>query len=624
VGSRRRRLRGTLLLVVGTLLTGLMLAVALTDGLHKLELDTVDARFGIRGPEAPPEDIMTVDIDDRTFDELGVQWPFPRRMHARVIDVLRRAGAHVIAYDVQFTEPTTLRQDNALIDAVGRARGRVVLATSEVNEFGEAAVFGGADVVRDVGARVGNALLPNDDDGINRRIPYSLDGLESFAVAAVEVADRRPVSPELFEDGTAWIDYHGPPGVVRSVSFSEVYRGEVSPERLRDTIVVIGLTAPSLQDIHPTSASGEEPMSGVEVQANAISTVRRALPLRDTPEWLDAVLVVLLGLLVPVASLRLARRFGGPAAVLVVVVLAAATALLYAGAAQLAFGAGLILPVIYPLGAVALCTIGVLAIETAAAAFERERTRELFSRYVPESVVDEVLDSTDDDLCLAGTRLQSTIVFCDLRAFTGFAELRPAEQVIAVLNRYLSEMSEAIRIREGTLVAFQGDGIMAAFGAPVEQFDHADRALDAVRDMAGPRLSALNAWIRDQKLGDGFRMGVGVNSGVVMSGNIGCEWRLEYAAIGDTVNTASRLEAMTKDSPHQVLISETTRAMLRRDASDLRYVDAVTVRGKQVKANLWTLELPAPTAETAGPQVVRLSAAAPRQRAWPRAGGRAR
>ena len=122
-------------------------------------------------------------------------------------------------------------------------------------------------------------------------------------------------------------------------------------------------------------------------------------------------------------------------------------------------------------------------------------------------------------------------------------------------------MSDAILDNGGTLVAYMGDGIMAVFGAPLEQADHADRALAAAREMAGERLARFNAWLAEEGHGDGFAMGIGLNTGDVMSGNVGSERRLEYTAIGDTTNTAARLEGMTKGTPHQVFLSESTRAL---------------------------------------------------------------
>jgi adenylate cyclase len=597
VWSNPQRLRAVLVLGVGAVLTGLVMLLAVTDPLRQLELDTVDARFGLRGNQPPPRDIVDVNIDARTFQALQEQWPFPRKIHARVIDELRRAGAKAIAYDVQFTEPTTPRQDEALMSAVGRAKGRIVLATSEVNEFGESAIFGGEATLKSLGARSGNALFTPDADGIIRRIPTRVDGLKSLALATAEVAEHRPIPAAELGGASPWIDFHGEPGTVTSVSLSDVYDGRVDRALFRDKVVVVGATATSLQDDTPTSAAAEEPMSGVETHANGISTILRGTPLDEAGMGIRLALVALLGMVVPAVAVRRRSR-RGVRTFLLAILLALGVGAIYLIAARVAFGAGLILPIVYPLLALFVSMVGVAQVELTTTVIERDRVRERFARFVPERIVDDVLSAADDDLCLGGVRVQSTVVFCDLRDFTAFAELRPADQVIDTLNCYLSEMSEAIRARGGTLVDYQGDGIVAAFGAPLEQVDHADRALDAVRDMAGPRLDALNAWVRRHNVGPGFRIGIGVNSGIVMSGNVGCKFRLEYTVIGDTANTASRLESMTKQLPHQVLISDSTRAMLRSEPTDLVYVDAVEIRGKQVKTILWTLDA-APTREEA-------------------------
>jgi adenylate cyclase len=220
---------------------------------------------------------------------------------------------------------------------------------------------------------------------------------------------------------------------------------------------------------------------------------------------------------------------------------------------------------------------------------ERERVREVFSRFVHEHVVDEVLKRTDDDLRLGGVTLDGTVMFGDLRDFTPFAESLPADTVIEVLNRYVSEMSDAILDNGGTLVAYMGDGIMAVFGAPIEIAGHADCALAAAREMLYSRLPHFNEWLKENGLGDGFRMGIGLSSGPIVSGTVGSERRLEYTTVGDTTNTASRLEAMTKGTPHCVFIAESTRLSLRRPAEDLVFVDELDVRGKRSKVRLWTL-----------------------------------
>jgi adenylate cyclase len=218
---------------------------------------------------------------------------------------------------------------------------------------------------------------------------------------------------------------------------------------------------------------------------------------------------------------------------------------------------------------------------------------------VPVAVVDEVLKRTDDDLRLGGVRLTGTVLFSDLRGFTSFAEAMPADRVIEVLNRYLSEMSDAILDNGGTLVAYMGDGIMAVFGAPIEAEDHADRALAAAREMLEQRLPEFNSWIRESGLGDGFTMGIGLNSGPLMSGNVGSSRRLEYTAVGDTTNTASRLEAMTKGTSYSLLVAESTHGFLTRPAPDLVFVDELAVRGRLSSIRLWTLGPRLPTSEEA-------------------------
>jgi PAS domain S-box-containing protein len=220
---------------------------------------------------------------------------------------------------------------------------------------------------------------------------------------------------------------------------------------------------------------------------------------------------------------------------------------------------------------------------------ERARVRDVFSRFVPEAVVEELLLQTGGSIRLGGETRTGTIMFTDLRGFTTFSESRPAEEVIEVVNRFLSEQTDAIMANGGTIIAYMGDGIMAAFGAPIEQDDHADRALAAARELVGVRLPALNAWMRERGLGDGFRMGVGLNSGSFVSGNVGHERRLEYTAIGDVTNTAARIQELTKGTPHMLLFSDPTLEALASQPDDLVAFGDAEIRGRKAAARLWSL-----------------------------------
>ncbi len=583
--AKRQRLRTTTFLLIAAFSALIALGVYGPGALDPLELDTVDARFDARGERPAPASVAVVGVDTTSFNELDDQWPYPRSLHAKAIEKLKADGAKVIAYDVEFIEQTEPEEDTALIEAVDAARP-MVLAAGETGPGGKTLVFGGDDVVKSVGARAGHSGIRPDNAAFVRSVPYSRDELKSFAVVAAETAIRKPVSDKRFTEPSdeAWIDYAGPPGTVLTVPFSRVVNGKFEPGTFKNRVVVVGATAATLKDRYPTSTTTRDGlMAGPEIQANAIDTVLRGLPLQSTPAWLEVLLVVATSIVTPLLAIFL--RFG------VALVLSLVLAVAYLVAAQLAFDAGWIVPVVVPLFGLAIASVFSTAGHALMSAAERQRTRDVFARFVPEAVVDDVLAQTGDDLRLGGQRREGTVLFCDLRGFTSFAEWLEPDRVIEVLNEYLSEMSDAIMQREGTIVAFMGDGIMAVFGAPLAHEDHADRALAAAQDMLTVRLPRFNDWLFKHGFEHTFRMGIGLNSGTVMSGNVGSRTRVEYTAIGDTTNTASRIESMTKDEDVQLLVSGATRDALRDPdlAAALRAVAERAVRGREEPITLFTL-----------------------------------
>jgi len=577
-GLRRRRELAILLVVLGA--AAIAVAAYATHLMRALEQQSVDARFSVRGTQEQPREFALVEVDDRTFSELGVQWPYPRSEHAQVIDRLREAGAKAIAVDIQFTEPTTPKEDNALVEAVARAGG-VVLSTTETDR-GESRIFGGEEVVNEIGARAANTVVKPDAGGVIRKMHYEIDGLVSFGVAVAEAAGAEKIDPaEMEGDGEAWIDYRGPPKTFAHYSYSRVLAGKVPASAFRGKTVIVGASVPSLQDVHPTSTSGDELMPGPEIQANAAWTALHGFPLTSSGVFVDLLVILLLAAVPAAVTVRL-----NP---LPALLLAVALALLYTVAVQVAFDSGTVLPFVYPLLGLVVSALGALAVNYVLDAFERQRVHDTFARFVPAAVVSEVLARTDEDLRLGGERRETTILFSDLRGFTSYSEQLAPEAVIEVLNRYLGEMSDAIMDHGGTLVAYMGDGIMALFGAPLEQPDHADRAVAAAREMLEMRLPRFNEWMEGAGMGRGFDMGIGLNTGTVMTGQVGSERRVEYTAIGDTTNTASRLEGMTKGSGHQAFIADSTRAALQREVADLELVGEFEVRGRTQPITVWTL-----------------------------------
>jgi adenylate cyclase len=576
-----RRLRRTLLAAVALFAVGTVIVLDATGAFDRAELSTVDARFEIRGARAVPNDVVVLGIDDVTFDELKERWVFSRRTFAKALAGVASDHPRAIVYDVEFAERSKDTLGDNMLILNTRKAGNVVLSATEVGKKGATKIFGGAEGQKFARATIGNGLLPEGSTGTLRRLPYQIDGLRTLSVATVERVTHKPVDRKRLAGDGAWIDYSGPPGHVRYVSFSRAVKRTFKPGSFRNRIVVIGAVAPSLQDRHPTSWPAGE-MAGPEIHANAIDTLLRGAPLHDTGGTAD-LLIALALTIVPLLLGIFLRPF-------VALALGLGAAVLYAVVAQIAFGRELILPVVVPLVGLAIALVGTLVVHYLTASVERAQTRDLFSRFVPDSVVAQVLEraDTEDDVRLGGELLTATVLFSDLRGFTSFAEGREPAEVIGVLNRYLTEMSDAILDHDGTLVAYMGDGIMAVFGAPIASDDHADKALGAAREMLD-RLERFNEWLRSEGLGDGFKMGIGLNTGDVMSGNVGSARRLEYTTIGDTTNSAARLEGMTKGTPYQLFVADSTRSRLAAPPDDLESLDELEVRGRKGAMKVWAL-----------------------------------
>jgi CHASE2 domain-containing sensor protein len=335
-----------------------LIAYVLDPGwLQRAELMTVDGRFALRGDVPVERDIVIVDLDDSSLAALGGgAGRIPRRFHARMIDRLRAAGAAVIAYDIEFRESTPA--DASLRRAIDRAGPQLVLAATLINSEGQAEILGRPS--GELSANVGYAGLPLAADGAYRQVDESvgLPGaerlesgagmLESFAVVAARLAAQPPV-----HFGRAWIDYHGPAGMFRSYRFTDVLRG-ADPNRFEHKIVVVGTSARKQNDLHPTAHGGGRVMSGAEIQANAISTLRRGRPLRSLGAAADVALIVLLGVLPAIFLIALPPKLAGG-------ILALAT-VAYLAVAQVLFAAGWVLPDANPLLGLLVSAVGVVAL----------------------------------------------------------------------------------------------------------------------------------------------------------------------------------------------------------------------------------------------------------------------
>jgi CHASE2 domain-containing sensor protein len=355
------------LLAVAAIAAGIASVAQVTGAIDGLEQDSLRLRFEARDtPRA--DDVAVVAIDDTTFGDLRTQWPFKRSLHGRAIEQLHRAGAREIVYDVQFTEPTTPREDGALYDSIDRAGG-AVLVTGETDGHGHTNILGGDENLKAAHSRAAAGDLTNDSNGTIARFPRSVGGLDSVAVTVAERAGK-PLGADAFDGGSQWIDFRGGPRSIPTLPFSDVVRGQFDPSAVRGKVVVVGVATPTLQDVHSTPVGGSELMAGAEVQANAIWTALHGNPLRSVPAWLDWLLVGLMALVAPL--LRLFLRIVASTA------LAGLVAVAWILIGEVAFDAGTVLTVVAPL--IALCggAVGAIVASHLTETFERRRVaREL-------------------------------------------------------------------------------------------------------------------------------------------------------------------------------------------------------------------------------------------------------
>lgn len=393
----RQRVLG--LLAVGLVAAAAGLASHAGGLLNWLERSAVDARFTLRGGEHPPSDVVVVGIDNDSLGGLP-QYPFSRSLHARVLENLHAAGARLIVYDISFDRPTTPSADQALLEAARRA-APVVFSTSLVAPSGATQVLGGDANLRSVGARAAQPDLAPDPDGVLRHMLDQVNRLPTIAAVVAQTLRGRPADPNQLRGG--WIDFTGPPGTVRNLSFLKVLRGDFDPALVRGRVVVVGATASILQDLHSTPVGS--PMTGPEVQANAISTALNGFPLRSPPGFVTVLLVILLALLAPIAAVRLGTLGVGA--------LGVGALALWSVVTLLAFDWGAVLDYSDPLLALMGGTGGTVGLGMWADSRERRRLRVLFAGGA-SGVVDQVLHAPGErplepTAIIAGYQLEQVV-----------------------------------------------------------------------------------------------------------------------------------------------------------------------------------------------------------------------
>lgn len=565
------------------LVVGALVLLGVLDG---LERGALNAFFELRGPRAPRAPIAIVSVDEASFDELNLQWPWPRALHARFLDILSRGKPAAVGFDIVFPEPSArgAADDRALGAAVARA-GNVVLAAALTKTYVPGAGVKESlnppiETIRRGAGGVGFANFTQESDAFIRAAaltqPFQDRRLESFDLQLYRLAERAglPVRP-LPDRNSFYINFRGAPRTFPTIPYYQVLNGEVSPERFAGHLVLIGATSPILHDLFPTPFAPDGRMPGVEIHANVLETLLQGIPLQRAPRDWSLVLALAAALLAVRLTDRLRPLLG------LAVVLAGIG--LYVAACFAAFVWGRLW---MDVAAVPLALLAGHAATTVENFLREQREKRRLSRFFSPTVVAEVVRHKED-MQLGSSRRLTTVLFSDIRGFTSMSEKMSPEDVAAFLREYLTVMTDAVFAEGGTVDKYIGDAIMALWNVPMEQPDHAARAVRTALAFQ-ERLKPLAARFHEQYGGD-LRCGVGINTGEAVVGTIGSEQRLEYTAIGDTINLGSRLESITKDFKVPIVLSETTREYLGPEFIT-RYLGEVKVKGKEIAVKIYTVE----------------------------------
>jgi adenylate cyclase len=554
---------------------GLAIPVAYLMGmLAPLERWGYDLQFQLRGPRPPEFPIVLVAIDEDSFDELDLPWPWPRDVHARFLDRVAAAGPAVIGLDIVFAEPSARgpEDDRVLADAIGRA-GRVVLAAAltVVQEAGYQKVDLNPPIppLRERAAGFGPVNIVPDPDAVVREVRlrhmHQSRDFPSFTLEVYRVAKQAGLAVGPFDAAALRVNYRGGPRTFLTIPYHRVVNGDVPPETFAGKIVLVGATSLVLHDLYRTPFALRGDMPGVEIHANTLETMFRGIPIRKVPR------LAIVGLALAAGALAIwtAQRLPAPRALAVVLLAGAA----YGGVSLAAFAWAHVSSDVGAVSAALLLAFGASVVE---AVIREQRERRRLARFFSPGVVGEVIRQRDSG-GLECARRTITVLFSDIRGFTSISEKMSPEEVAAFLREYLTTMTEIVFKHGGTVDKYMGDGLMALFNVPLEQPDHAERAVRAALEFQ-ERLSALSGRFR-AKYGADLRCGIGINTGEAVVGIIGSEQRLEYTAIGDAVNLGSRLESLTKEVKASIVISESTwREVRGRFAT--RALGEVAVRGK--------------------------------------------
>jgi len=619
--------------------------------LKGVELRTIDLRFNYRGSVfnfADSSDIVIVAIDESSLDRAPHRWPWPRSYYAKLLRNLKKAGAKIVAFDINFDSPDRNPENDAEFRRAVEEVGNVVLAGREAKGAAlkgriiEAKNFLRNIFIGTMGSYPGIVEVLRDYDGVCRRyVPVFSAGdtvFPSFGLAILllyygltidSVYDLPPRHPfengffkignlkiPKFDDKTWLINFAGPAGTFKYISLidvlddedfktkDELIYGDINtfdnPEFgllhdkvFKDKIVIVGSAIPEfkgeLGDLLPSPFVKDESnlMYGVEIHANAVATIleqKFIVKISGFASFLIIFMISLLSFALAVGVRHLKIRPEFLTEIFGVLSLILLF-VLWSFVVIISFNNNFLLPVVSPVLGGTIAYIGSIVYQYLTERKQKKLIKTIFGYYVHPSVVNQLV-SNPELVRLGGEKREMTVLFSDLWNFTTISEAYPPEFIFNLLNEYFDSMTKVVFKYGGTLDKYIGDAIVAFWGAPIYYEDHALRACLCALKMQFELEKLRIRWEKEGK--PLLHMRIGINTGEMIVGNIGGYGRFNYTVIGDSVNLGARLEAINKEFGTSIIISEYTYEKVK-GFFKVREIGEITVKGKTKPVKIYEL-----------------------------------
>lgn len=578
--------KSNLLIILETLLVGVLTFILIfSNSLNPLDLMARDKLYQI--PRGIDSKIKIIGIDEKTMNELGPIQTWSRSTYADLLNKLTEnedSKPMVVGFDIQFSGYVD-DGDAAFVEAAKQS-GNVVIVNHliygkklEPNERGLLVapvtdVEEPYDELREV-CSIGFSNVSQDSDGTVRRIipVEKFNGTDQKMFSSIlyekycEYSGVTPNTVPTDKYGRSNINYSGRPGDYEYISMIDMLNGTIDTRAFKDSIVLVGAYAPGMRDSFKAPTSGSQQMYGVEIHANILQSYIQGRFSVNGNRMVYIILVVIIAMLLHFLFRKLKPW---QSLILLLVTIGAEVGVLMA-----INNSGRTYSIIYLPVILVLSYIYSLAMNYIYEKARKKKVLNAFKKYVAPEIIDEISKSGDFQIKLGGENRDIAVLFVDIRGFTTMSEVLEPEQVVEILNEYLSLTTKSIFDNSGTLDKFVGDATMAVFNSPFDLPDYEFKAVCAAMDIVNGG-KALEKTLME-KYGRTVGFGVGVNVGPAVVGNIGCEFRMDFTAIGDTVNTAARLEANAKKG--QVLISDALYERVK-DRVEVAEIGEIPLKGK--------------------------------------------